>query len=859
MGHSLLAHALDVGLVAEVLLERGAVPLTGFDIDLGLDEGAVRPWLVTLVGLHDLGKATPAFQRLWPAGAPPEALLQTSAASATPVPHGKATIILLAEFLIRRGVSQRLARQLAHAVGIHHGVNVNHQEIAPGVVDERSLGAGSEPWESWREAICDDVIAAFAAGKAPSARRFPTVRVWALLAGLTSVSDWIGSSLAHAGAVSDVATYLHMRRPAVVERLSEIGLAPAQRWWSVPDGAHEVNAWLQVDAASFTPRPLQVAMLELFSDGADPGLIVLEAPTGEGKTEAAFLSMVQAGAQRGAYFALPTQATSNAMSHRIAAFTQRHQARPVALAVAHGGARMGSSAAATAADAHGAEAQATSAAWFSTGRRELLAELGVGTLDQALLGVLPTKHHFVRLFALAGRTLIVDEVHAYDTYTSALLESLLAWAAALNVRVVLMSATLPHAMKASLVAAYQRGLGVSPSEVAQVKYPRLTTLSRDGRVSVETFVAVRSSSVRFESAPFAVEALLAEVLVAAEGGGAVGVIVNTVARAQALTVALEERGVEVFLLHARLPANERRTREHAILQRLGPNPPGDERTGVFVGTQVLEQSLDLDFDTLFTDLAPIDLLLQRAGRLHRHTGRIRPPAHKQPLLRVVGYVAAQPDVEALKGVYAPATLWRTWAAMLACGDTISLPDDFDRLVQGVYGNETYPGLSQHQEQYTAALTEAGQQRVMDAKIASIWQIPDALDDSPLAWNKAFAEETEARPYAARARTRLGDRSLVVVPMLVESGGWRVFGGKIIQQPEARAGDSSWILEALDARLTVQRRELIAALDALSPPPCWGRSGPLKFMKPLLLDSSGRAKAWPRAKLDSRLGLVYDRS
>jgi CRISPR-associated endonuclease/helicase Cas3 len=860
VGHSLLAHSLDTGSTAERLLARKMIPMDGIASELGVSCDAAQRWFVTLAALHDLGKATPAFQRLWPAGAPTEANVDV-----TNVPHGKATILLLADALSRRGFGRRLCRAIAHAVGIHHGRNVASNEIEPGVIDERALGSGSEPWETWRDAICDDVIAAFAPGPVPSGKRLPSARTWALLAGLTSVADWIASSLPHAGIVTDVDAYHQERRIMIDARLNEIGFPPGERWWK-PPASDDVAAWFAA-GGSFSPRPLQTAMLEAFTANANPGLIILEAPTGEGKTEAALLGMVRIDARQGAYFGLPTQATSNAMAARIEAFKERHRARDVVLALAHAGARVRQAASVNAVDESGIESDATASAWFSSGRRELLAELGVGTIDQALLAILPTKHHFVRLFALAGRTLIVDEVHAYDTYTGGLLESLVTWAAALNVRVILMSATLPAATRRRLTTAYQQGIGSGDAHAAATDapptaattYPRITVVDAQGGVSARSFAAVRRTSIAFEEAPYDPQALTNEIVEAAAAGGAIGVIVNTVHRAQTITRALIERGIHPLLLHARFPAHTRRALEQAILARLGPHGHGDERAGIYVGTQVLEQSLDIDFDALFTDLAPIDLLLQRAGRLHRHGGRSRPPSHAAAKLRIAGHAADAPDQAALDGIYSHARSWRTWAALRQQAGIIVQPDDVDPLVQSVYGDTPLQALHEHESAYGETLRTEAQEAETDERIAERWRIPSPHEAASAAWTKSFAEEHEARPYAARARTRLGEASLDVIPVIADSGGWRVLGGRAVQRLEAKRPDAAWIDEALDARIRIQRRDLLQALIAASTPGFWTRSGPLAFMKPLLLDGSSRAVVWKRARLDPILGLVFERS
>lgn len=360
---------------------------------------------------------------------------------------------------------------------------------------------------------------------------------------------------------------------------------------------------------------------------------------GEGKTEAAFyahLRLQSASGHRGMYIALPTQATGNLMFERAKAFLNRYgKSRRLDLQLLHGANEL--------VEAYqkirvrpntpeGGEEGVEAQVWFSHRKRGLLSEYAVGTVDQALLGILPTKHQFVRLWGLGNRVVVLDEVHAYDTYTSGLIESLVRWLWALDSSVVLMSATLPKAKREALLKAF--GAGEIP-KVEDKPYPRITRVVKgDLKPIVETFEVRKQPTLALGALPLDLEALAGKALEQARSGGCVACIVNTVQRAQDLYQALVGKadGVEVHLFHARYPLEERLERERTVLAKFGKQGQRPQKA-VLVATQVVEQSLDLDFDVMFTDLAPVDLVLQRAGRLHRHE---RDPeerhAHTKPVL-----------------------------------------------------------------------------------------------------------------------------------------------------------------------------------------------------------------------------------
>ena len=445
--------------------------------------------------------------------------------------------------------------------------------------------------------------------------------------------------------------------------------------------------------------------------------MVIEDVTGGGKTEAALLivqRLISSGRADGLFVALPTMATADAMFARLARSYRRLFAPGASpsLALAHGRADLNAlfqgsilpdgGEAGDIADAAGETASTQCAAWLAEERRRaFLAHVGVGTIDQALLGVLPARHAPLRLLGLARKVLVIDEAHSYDPYVSAELDTLLRFHAMQGGHSVVLSATLPQGRRAALLgAATNRAVSINSDA-----YPLVTIASAEQvtehpaalREVLRRDVSVR----RLASAEGAVA-----YLTAAARAGACGIwIRNTVDDVREGAEMLRAAGLDPIVFHARFAMGDRLKIQADVLSWFGKAATADERAPdgigrVLVGSQVLEQSLDLDADVMVSDLAPVDLLIQRAGRLRRHPERTRPagvPAFEllvvspDPVARPASGWAADPAIGGSRFVYAPHILWRSARTLFAAG-VIAVPDGVRGLVEAVYGSdaETVP-------------------------------------------------------------------------------------------------------------------------------------------------------------------------
>jgi len=580
---------------------------------------------------------------------------------------------------------------------------------------------------------------------------------------------------------------------------------------------------------------------------------------GEGKTELAFLAYLRlqaANGHRGMYVALPTQATGNAMFERALTFLSAFASNMrLDIQLVHSAAslndrvpRLGDINAST-------DESIASSTWFSQRKRSLLSPYGAGTIDQALLATLNVKHHFVRLWGLANRVVVLDEIHAYDTYTEELIEALLRWLKAMNCSVILMSATLPNARREALLRSW------GTSQVPDIPYPRIL-LVNDGQ-AVGEHVACRSlTPIAVSGIAEDLETIAQTALSALDRGGCGAVIVNTVQRAQDLYRLLKGAvgsNSELLLFHARYPADERSERELAVLERFGRRENGKRPTrALLVATQVVEQSLDVDFDFMLSDLAPIDLLLQRAGRLHRHE-RDRPSIHRQPRFIVAGLTAdREPEMTQTRWefVYAPYVLYRTW--ITARSENVwRLPEDIDRLVQAVYDHEIPDGESD--KRFMQKLDVAFAKRVADVQRQKQLAINVAIDaraEPHSAYSNKRRASEEGDGDSPEVVTRLGNDSVAAVPIRVDADGWRLFPGDEPFDPHAEINDAL-AHRIFRRQVRLSHGEVVRGLLARPLPKGFEMHPLLRNLKPLLLTDGVAVFDQLRVRLDSELGVVYE--
>lgn len=760
--HPLICHLIDAAQVTlalwnDVLTEGIRIQIADA---LGLDVDAAGRLIAFWAGSHDLGKACPAFQRkhkpakdsLSAAGLSFPRLFARESCY-----HGTVSAYGLERLLeTETGVPRRLAKRVARAVGGHHGA----WPLPDDVQHLKSAQVGGDDWDAVRRDLLHQMSTLFTL---PTVERLGATQqeenaLLTLLSGLTSTADWISSMeeyFPYAAGPVDLARYAERaaaQARRALERLGWIG-------WQPPTEGVSFHDLFQLE-----PRPMQEAIVELADRLDRPALVIIEAPTGTGKTEAA-LYLADHWAcvcqQRGLYVAMPTMATSNQMFCRVQeVLARRYPTSLVNLHLIHSQARwrddMQELRLETADEREGGTVAAM--AWFLPRKRSLLAPFGVGTIDQALLSVLQARHFFVRLFGLSHKTVIFDEVHAYDTYMSTIFQRLLGWLRAVGASVVILSATLPAQTRRELLQAYAETPDVP---LPDVPYPAITWAmgNQIGVVPLETPASRTVALEWIEWDPETIARRLADEL---RDGGCAAVICNTVRRTQEVYKALEmaaivpEQGLTLF--HARFPFAWRDEIEQKVLSDFGKD--GDRpRRAIVVATQVIEQSLDLDFDLMITDLAPVDLILQRAGRLHRHQRDGRPGPLCTPRLLITTPAGGDgvPDFGRDVYVYERYTLLRSYLALQG-RDHVTLPAETEALIEGVYGDEEAPadGLT---KALLAALAN-GRQRMQRHEEQHVYKARTKLVPGPQAdnlltqGNLALEEDSPELHEAFQALTRL---------------------------------------------------------------------------------------------------------
>lgn len=653
-------HMLDVGAVAEVLVARLPAPL--------------RPLFVLFAALHDLGKINAAFRTMLRDGVPQAAGRHWEVTEALLVHHDD----LLAACI---GGTPHVRAQLYAACAGHHGQPPRQDLRSRRGLHPMLRAAGGQAIEDagrlirlflslWPDASLDGVMLDEA-----------KTLSWQL-AGLITAADWIGSNARWFPARHEwTGERLASSRQTARRVVREAGLDTP-----VPEGRQLYD---------FALRPMQAAVSAVTLPRG-PTLAFIEDETGSGKTEAAMIlaqRLLLAGKARGLYFALPTMATADAMFDRVAGVLPRLFAEVPSLVLAHGRAALAESFRRLAAiSVRGTDEPGPTEWLLDSRRRALLADVGVGTIDQALLAVVRAKHAPLRQFGLASKLLIVDEAHEMgDPYMGRLLQELLRVHAAQGGSAILLSATLDLGLRQQLADAFASGGGHAATPLENRAYPALSLPGVAAPVIVSG--ASPKGDVQVQRLGNLEEALdlLAE---AAAKGAACVLIRNAVDEALSACAVLRERGVPADLLHARFALCDRKRHEAAVLSTFGKARTG--RPGrVLVATQVVEASLDLDFDVMVSDLAPMASLIQRAGRLWRHT-EIRPVATRAvagPVLYVLS-----PDPEQVAGadwaapvlgrgawVYPTPLLWRTALVVFDRG-VIRAPSGLRDLIEVAHGD-----------------------------------------------------------------------------------------------------------------------------------------------------------------------------
>lgn len=664
-GLSVETHCKIVGLVAKEIIALLPDQIAATLLPKGTE---------LIAACHDIGKISPDFQRMI---------------------YGNITNFNISDFPeLQIGNVDRAKRQnsgfhakvsqivlsnnskfIAEIVGKHHGSKPNSSPLT-----ENAEIYGGKEWTAKRHELLNTLESFFTGKTWPHISSFEQANV---IAGLVTVADWIGSggdfaSMEYADSIDDI----ELRQKAK-EAVSRAGFFSSK----IEKNLDFTNIF------NFPPRQIQTKFINSISSS---GVYILEAPMGLGKTEAALYvayKLLEQNKATGIYFALPTQLTSEKIHDRVNEFLKKichKNENNISAKLLHSSAWLTEK-------VFGEDGDAGES-WFDTTKRGILAPFAVGTVDQALMAVMNVKHGFVRTFGLAGKVVILDEVHSYDTYTGTILNKLVLCLRKIGCTVIILSATLTEAQKRKLLALEDN---VNLSD----KYPLITSLSGSDTKPIEiTSKSERKQTVEIvhKNNKSEVCEVIDIVLEKAEQGEQVLWIENTVADAQNIYLQLSSRvdskKTECGLLHSRFIKKERYNKEDYWVSMYGKDAEKarSEKGRILVGTQVLEQSIDIDADFLVTQICPTDMLLQRMGRLWRHESNnsIRPPSAKcQTIILAPKYNCVLEKKESFDSssiIYSEYVLCRTleiWEKL----NKIVLPNNIRNLLEKTYIDRTEKG------------------------------------------------------------------------------------------------------------------------------------------------------------------------
>jgi CRISPR-associated endonuclease/helicase Cas3 len=872
--HSLVGHLLDTAAVAEIVHDEFLSASARRRLDGGMP-GRGRDLLRVLAGWHDVGKACPKFQGMMPD------LAVRVVAEGLPVNpsskrwhHTQAGAYALVRYLKERGRDD--LRWLAPVIEGHHG-------RFGAWVARSELGHGLHPgWDAARDRLFDRILDELAIELDDLTGAVPPKGVQLALAGLVSMSDWIASSSECPGiGLRDLD--IERARQRADRAWRRLGLTGG--WVETTLRSDER---LFVDRMGVPPRPLQALASDVAQSLAQPSLMIIEAPMGEGKTEAAFVATEITARRLGAdgfVFAMPTQGTTDAMYERVIAWA-RGVDQAFVVSLRHGKAMANEAFRTSLADAavndvdcdedeYGLVAEREPlheaggpAQWLLGRHRALLSPGVVGTVDQVLYAGTRTKYVTLRHAGLLGKVLVIDEVHSYDVYMEQFLTTALRWCADAGVPVILMSATLAPALRSRLVAAYAGAWDDGKPSVPEVDppgYPSVLVVDRTGRVETRAAsawradllveVSVLEADTRDDVEPLAVMADSET----GEGGCAL-VILNTVARAQQTFTHLCERGVAAVLIHGRLTTAERAARTADLVDRLGArHTRGHGRPDrlVVVATQIAEQSFDVDADVVFTDLAPMDLLLQRVGRLHRHdrTAGDRPGAMSEPRVIVSGMVTRDDGpaetARSFGYVYDYAALLRS-AALIGRGVRWAVPSQVPALVAAAYAPQFVPP-----EGWGDVIDTADADAELGAASRAARAATFTLSDTAYSDLRSMHGVASVREGSDEATVvRDGEPSREVALVVRSGSGYRTLGTGRPLGPNGEVDPhGSMAREVLGDTVRVRDRERLVGAAAL---PAWSGDPLLSRLEALVLDENGRCETDARVRYDPVLGLLIDR-
>jgi CRISPR-associated endonuclease/helicase Cas3 len=786
--HFLVYHCLDVAAVGRVLLERNSFLFDKISSLTSLKSDVLFSLMIFCLLLHDVGKFSEVFQNIFKDRFKEIFGFKSGKTKYSRRDFGHDSM----GFLIWTDVIYDLMKEkygegwtgivedvLKPALG-HHGqpVKSGRRNLNDYCSSEDKVAVS----EFINEAVSLSGIEVFLKETAPTIDEKRLAKSTWLLAGFYTLCDWIGSNrnifkyktIGVNKSVNDLNQYWsELAFPRAEEAINNAGILPCKSEKQL--SPLELLSHLPRDA-QLTPIQREVSSLKLVKT---PQLFIIEDATGAGKTEAALIlchRLMSQGCANGFYLALPTMATSDGIFPRVQKTYDNFYAEgeKPSLVLTHSTSKLRKEFTDTIIfqtmndepQNYGDDASSRCQAWLTDNRKKsLLAHIGVGTIDQAFLSILQNKYMTLRLIGLLGKILVIDEAHAYDAYMTKELEILLLVHAELGGSAIVMSATLPYSVRQKLVKAFSEGANIRDYAIKNnQKYPLLTHIAQDvssGSRELhrpEWKLRERKQKVEFLHDMNEVKNIIEESL---RSGKCVCWIRNSVKDARQAFVELGVLEPELF--HARYTVADRLAIQKRVINSFDDKSAAKGRKSkLIIATQVIEQSLDLDFDVMITDLSPMDIILQRAGRQRRHIrdkdGNRK--SHGEDERGTPTFYILSPEFESSPGkdwiknffpnshmIYRNhARLWLTLKELINLPDgELRFPDHFRSLVETVYDeNYEFPDT----DFFQTDIKDTGKQSAegCEARFATI------------NYDAGYRFENTTWPEDIHAPTRLGEET-----------------------------------------------------------------------------------------------------
>ncbi len=695
---SILSHALDTAAVANVLLTEGifntVLPDLAEWILKDRSPNAQKEIIslnIYLSSIHDIGKITPFF-----AGKNENLTIDPELQIEWFRKYYKDDIKYFRHEKYSKEVVMRIwqkkerfeferrnntVKNLAEILGEHHQRKKGEKGRTPEIPDSESKVL----WRQQQEIFEDILYEQFHPPKVIlNADTGNVSAACMLMLGIVILSDWLASSRAFASEElaenEDINNYYQkiQKRASILVKQSRLSETNLPKGWLFTD------VWTNISREKM--RSLQTTSERLMLKEEKPLLMIIEAPMGEGKTEAgayAAFCMGKYYGKKGFYVALPTSATANQMHGRMENLVkQLFHNKEVRLL--HSLAWLIDETTKEKQEFI-SEDKRYAQEWTTPLRRGLLEGYSVGTIDQVLMSALYVKYGVLRLLGMQNKVLILDEVHAYDAYMQDILLKMLMWCKSMKIPVVMLSATLATETKETILEVYDVNFQ------KEQEYPAITAVYQNGQYQVTQIPKVASEKdivIHLKESMNDIEAICDLSLKTVQNGGCLCVLTNTVKKAQKLYSLIKEKkteGTQLYLFHAAFSVKQKNKIEKKVVQLFGTDKSYRPQSAIVIATQVVEQSLDVDFDFMITDIAPIDLLLQRFGRVFRHKETLRPLGCNAAEVTVLIPKKGE-EYQGTKYVYPPVLLNLTKQYLLE-HNKISCPGSIRTAVEYVYGEQ----------------------------------------------------------------------------------------------------------------------------------------------------------------------------